>query len=44
MPAMLKGYIDRVFTEGFAYRVTDDGMQGSLWEKGFSLHHHGRFP
>jgi len=30
MPAMLKGYIDRVFTEGFAYRVTDDGIAGLL--------------
>jgi NAD(P)H dehydrogenase (quinone) len=30
MPAMLKGYIDRVFTEGFAYRITDEGIAGLL--------------
>lgn len=30
MPAMLKGYIDRVFTEGFAYRISDTGIAGLL--------------
>ena len=30
MPAMLKGYIDRVFTEGFAYRISDKGISGLL--------------
>ena len=30
MPAILKGYIERVFTEGFAYRITDDGIAGLL--------------
>ncbi|HXX54273.1 MAG TPA: NAD(P)H-dependent oxidoreductase [Thermodesulfovibrionales bacterium] len=30
MPAMLKGYIDRVFTEGFAYKITDNGIAGTL--------------
>ena len=33
MPAMLKGYIDRVFTEGFAYRITDKGIDGLLTGK-----------
>ena len=33
MPAMLKGYIERVFTEGFAYRITDDGIAGLLGGK-----------
>jgi NAD(P)H dehydrogenase (quinone) len=32
-PAMLKGYIDRVFTEGFAYRMTESGIEGLLTEK-----------
>lgn len=30
MPAILKGYIDRVFTNGFAFRHTKDGSQGLL--------------
>jgi NAD(P)H dehydrogenase (quinone) len=30
MPAMLKGYIDRVFSDGFAYRITDDGIEGLM--------------
>jgi len=30
MPAMLKGYIDRVLTEGFAYRISDEGIAGLL--------------
>ena len=30
LPAVLKGYIDRVFAEGFAYRYTDKGGEGLL--------------
>ena len=30
MPAMLKGYIDRVFSFGFAYDETEDGITGLL--------------
>jgi NAD(P)H dehydrogenase (quinone) len=30
MPAMLKGYIDRVFSRSFAYDVTSDGPVGLL--------------
>lgn len=30
MPAMLKGYVDRVFSEGFAYRISDAGIAGLL--------------
>ena len=33
MPAMLKGYIDRVFTIKFAYDVTADGIAGLLQGK-----------
>ncbi len=33
MPAMLKGYIDRVFTRGFAYDYTDQGPKGLLTGK-----------
>ena len=33
MPAMLKGYVERVFSEGFAYRITDDGIAGLLGGK-----------
>ncbi|MFO7843458.1 MAG: NAD(P)H-dependent oxidoreductase [Bacteroidales bacterium] len=29
-PAILKGYIDRVFTHGFAFKVTDKGIEGLL--------------
>lgn len=29
-PAILKGYIDRVFTNGFAYKVTTEGPEGLL--------------
>ena len=32
-PAILKGYIDRVFTNGFAYAVTSDGPKGLLNNK-----------
>lgn len=30
MPAMLKGYIDRVFTNGFAFKYTENGAEGLL--------------
>jgi NAD(P)H dehydrogenase (quinone) len=30
MPAILKGYIDRVFSYGFAYAVNEKGIQGLL--------------
>ncbi|HXX57086.1 MAG TPA: NAD(P)H-dependent oxidoreductase [Thermodesulfovibrionales bacterium] len=30
MPAMLKGYIDRVFSLGFAYAITEDAVIGLL--------------
>lgn len=33
MPAMLKGFIDRVFTHGFAYKITENGSVGLLSEK-----------
>jgi NAD(P)H dehydrogenase (quinone) len=33
MPAILKGYIDRVFSYGFAYEVTDKGVRGLLSDK-----------
>ena len=30
MPAILKGYIDRVFSKGFAYDLTEEGPAGLL--------------
>lgn len=33
MPAILKGYIDRVFTNGFAFRFTKGESEGLLKEK-----------
>ena len=33
MPAILKGYIERVFCEGFAYRLTENGSMGLLTDK-----------
>lgn len=33
MPAILKGYIDRVFTFGFAYGIKDDKLVGMLTNK-----------
>ena len=32
-PAMLKGYVDRVFSLGFAYRYTGGGVEGCLGGK-----------
>ncbi|MFC2151799.1 NAD(P)H-dependent oxidoreductase [Bacteroidota bacterium] len=32
-PAIMKGYIDRVFTNGFAFTITDKGTIGLLKEK-----------
>jgi putative NADPH-quinone reductase len=32
-PAMLKGYVDRVFSLGFAYRYTRGGVEGCLGGK-----------
>lgn len=34
MPAILKGYIDRVFTYGFAYKQENDNIVGLLSDKG----------
>ncbi len=33
MPAVLKGYIDRVFSAGFAYEYAADGIKGLLADK-----------
>jgi len=33
MPAMLKGYIDRIFSYGFAYEITETGGVGLLTGK-----------
>lgn len=33
MPGILKGYVDRVFSYGFAYTMTDNGPKGLLTEK-----------
>lgn len=37
-PAILKGYIDRVFTNGFAFRYSPEGVVGLLTEKRVVLH------
>jgi NAD(P)H dehydrogenase (quinone) len=36
-PAILKGYIDRIFTNGFAFRINGNGPEGLLKEKGVRL-------
>lgn len=36
-PAILKGYIDRVFTNGFAFRITENGLEGMLKNKKVNL-------
>ena len=33
MPAILKGYIDRVFTDGFAYHISETGIEALLKSK-----------
>ena len=33
MPAILKGYIDRVFSYGFAYKADEKGLHGLLSDK-----------
>lgn len=33
MPAILKGYIDRVFTDGFAYHISETGIDSLLKSK-----------
>lgn len=33
LPAMYKGYIDRVFSYGFAYAITENGIKGLLGDK-----------
>ncbi|MFS0655893.1 NAD(P)H-dependent oxidoreductase [Bacillus sp. 179-C3.3 HS] len=33
LPAMLKGYVERVFSEGFAYRSTEHGIENLLHHK-----------
>ena len=37
MPAMLKGFIDRVFTNGYAYTYDDNGPKGLLIDKSVQL-------
>ena len=34
MPALMKGYIDRVFTKGFAYNMDEEGQLQALAGKG----------
>lgn len=42
LPAILKGYIDRVFSYGFAYSVGDEGIIKLLsGKKGFIINTHG---
>ena len=33
MPAMLKGFLDRTLTHGFAYRYTENGGEGLMGDK-----------
>jgi len=37
MPAILKGYIDRVFTDGFAYHISETGIESLLKGKNVLL-------
>ena len=38
-PAILKGWVERVFTHGFAYRLTPEGWDGSIAGRIPLLHH-----
>ncbi|MDO5572032.1 MAG: NAD(P)H-dependent oxidoreductase [Bacteroidales bacterium] len=37
LPAVLKGYFDRVFTSGFAFNILENGSQGLLGKKHFGM-------
>jgi len=37
-PAILKGYIDRVFSYGFAYQAGENGIEGLLGGRGVVMH------
>lgn len=37
VPAMLKGWFDRVFTNGWAYELTEAGVRGSLQDRPVQL-------
>ncbi len=42
LPAILKGYIDRVFSYGFAYALGEEGIMKLLaGKKGFIINTHG---
>lgn len=43
LPAILKGYIDRIFAYGFAYQYTEEGTVEGLFsdKKGFMITTHG---
>ncbi|MGE6632035.1 NAD(P)H-dependent oxidoreductase [Bacillus sp. NPDC077027] len=42
LPAILKGYVDRVFSEGFAYRASAEGIKKRLnHKKGLIINTHG---
>jgi len=38
MPAMLKGFVDRVFSHGYAYQYDENGAQGLLTGKSVQLY------
>ena len=45
MPALMKGYIDRVFTKGFAYNMDEEGqLQGLLAGKKVVILNNMGFP
>lgn len=45
MPALMKGYIDRVFTKGFAYTMDDEGhLKGLLGDKKVVILNNMGFP
>ncbi len=43
LPAMIKGYIDRVLSYGFAYTASEKGIEGLLKKKVIAINTHG-FP